>query len=197
MLHSIWQFVTDFGDSAVTIPIAVTTFGFLLWIRWRSAAAGWALAIAGCGVAIGLLKLGFQACDRHLLNIELNPSGHTAMSTTVYSSLAILIGSTMSIRGRLLLVVGTLALLGAIAISRITLEFHNGLDIATGLLVGLTATAVFGLGFVPCNVRPFRLGAFVALLGVLVALLHGTQWPIEHIVYHLVRLIKTAAPECR
>jgi membrane-associated phospholipid phosphatase len=196
-LHSIWEFVTNFGDSAVTIPIALLTFGFLVWVRWRREAVVWALAIAGCGIAIGLLKLGFQACGRHFLNVRLNPSGHTAMSTAVYSSLAILIGSTASMRVRPLLITSTLALVGAIAVSRVALGLHNELDVAAGLAVGLIAAAILGRFLARGNVEPIPLVGFLALLVGLVALMHGTQWPIEQIVHNLVALIRAAAPECR
>jgi hypothetical protein len=61
----------DFGDSAMTLPTALLTFGLLLEAQCRRAALGWVLAIAGCGLTIGLLKLALLSCGHHrLLTIE-------------------------------------------------------------------------------------------------------------------------------
>jgi hypothetical protein len=56
-LLSIWNFITDLGDTAVTVPLAALMLFFLVVAKeWRLALA-WAVAILGCAGAIGGLKL--------------------------------------------------------------------------------------------------------------------------------------------
>ena len=56
------KFITDFGDSAVTLPLATVVLAYLVWARWYRAAVGWGLAVAGCGLAMAMLKFGLLAC---------------------------------------------------------------------------------------------------------------------------------------
>jgi membrane-associated phospholipid phosphatase len=78
---SFWKFITDFGDTAVTLPIAVLMAGFLLTAKHVRVAFAWCRACAG---AIAALKLVLFAC-RHSLGISdlTSRSGHVAMSTAV------------------------------------------------------------------------------------------------------------------
>ena len=58
-----------------------------------------AIAIGGCAAAIGVLKLVFGACSHRLTMLQIHsPSGHTAMSTAIYGSLALLIGASLPMR---------------------------------------------------------------------------------------------------
>ena len=83
-MQNFWNFVTDFGDTAVTLPLAALTIAFLLMSGWPRAAILFALTIAGCGVGIGLAKLALESCGRPLLRTDItNPSGHAAISTAV------------------------------------------------------------------------------------------------------------------
>ncbi|HXO02670.1 MAG TPA: hypothetical protein VN900_11475, partial [Stellaceae bacterium] len=99
-----WNFVTDFGDSAVTVPLALLTLIFMISAGQRRLAFGWVLAIGGCAIAIGALKLVFGACGPWLTTAAIvSPSGHTAMSTAVYGSLALLVAARLSPHHRVLL----------------------------------------------------------------------------------------------
>src|SRR5438067_2196816 len=96
-LQAIWNFVTDFGDTAVTVPLAALMGCFLLAARQPRLAAGWALAIVGCAGAIGGLKLVLAACGYSLgVPGQASPSGHTAMSVAVYGGYAAVIGASLA-----------------------------------------------------------------------------------------------------
>jgi hypothetical protein len=84
-LHTIWVFITDCGDSAVTLPLALLVLIFLVVARQRHLGCAWLLTIGGCAVVIGMLKLAFGACGADFAGGHIvSPSGHTAMSTAVY-----------------------------------------------------------------------------------------------------------------
>src|ERR1700757_4436589 len=121
-----WTSVTDFGDSAVTLPLAVVSFAFLAVSGWRRGALAFALAVLGCGAVIGLAKLLLESCGERIVDGgAINPSGHVAMSTAVYGALAVLLGSSAAPRWRwsLLALAGLLA--AAIAASRVVLGAHT------------------------------------------------------------------------
>ena len=80
--------VTDFGDQAVVVPLAVGIALIFALSGWRRGALAWTAAIGGTLSLILFLKLRFFACD-HLLTEARpgNPSGHTAAAAAVYGGL--------------------------------------------------------------------------------------------------------------
>lgn len=75
------KFITDFGDSAVLLPLS---FAILVWLSFaRSIRTGiwWGAALIICGVGLGILKMLFFACPPDG-DLE-SPSGHTALSALV------------------------------------------------------------------------------------------------------------------
>src|SRR6267142_1179921 len=77
--------VTDFGDQAVVLPLAVGIALIFALSGWRRGALAWTAAIGSTLGLILFLKLRFFACD-HLLTEARpgNPSGHTAAATALY-----------------------------------------------------------------------------------------------------------------
>src|SRR5260370_14933499 len=80
--------LTDFGDLAVLLPLAVVMLLWLLAMRSLSEAAWWPAAVALCTGGTALLKIYFFACpiDREVLS----PSRHTSFSTFLSGALALL-----------------------------------------------------------------------------------------------------------
>jgi membrane-associated phospholipid phosphatase len=196
-LQSFWQFVTDLGDSAVTLPLAAVTLLYLSLAHWQRAAAALAVSLAAGGFAIALLKLALQSCGYHLLQTTLvNPSGHVALSTMIYGALAIILGGGLSGWWRSAVHGVFILLIVAIALSRLMLHAHNQAEVLAGLLVGLGALAIFHRlrgPALPGGLRVSRL-ALVALL--LVGTMHGTRWPIEEQIRIMVALIQAGVPQC-
>lgn len=192
-----WNFVTDFGDTAVTLPLAALTLAFLLLSGWQRAALSLAIALAACGIAIGLTKLALESCGTPLLHTEItNPSGHAAVSTTVYGSLAMLFAGNIAAERRWIPIATAALLLIAIALSRVILDAHSMIEVALGLAIGLGALALFH--------RSLAAGPTVAIHGLwlalgavaVIALMHGARWPIEDVVRVIVHLIRHSVPAC-
>jgi membrane-associated phospholipid phosphatase len=193
----IWNFVTDFGDTAVTLPLAALTIAFLLLSGWKRAALSLAIALAACVIAIGLAKLALESCGTPLLHTEItNPSGHAALSTTVYGSLAVLFAGNVAAKRRWIPIAAATLLLIAIALSRVILDAHSLIEVVLGLAIGLGALVLF--------YRSLAAGPAVAIHGVwlvlaslvVVAVMHGARWPIEDIVRAIVHLIRHNVPSC-
>ena len=196
-LPRFWNFVTDFGDTAVTLPLAALMLAFLLVSGWRRAALSLAIALAACGVAIALTKLALESCGQPLLHTEItNPSGHAAVSATVYGSLAVLFADTTPASRRWIPIAGAGLLLAAIALSRIVLDAHSLIEVVLGLAIGLAA---LGLFYRYLSTEPaVAIRSLWLALGALavIALMHGARWPIEDMIRAIVHLIRHNVPSC-
>ena len=190
-MQAIWTFVTDFGDTAVTVPLAALMGCFLVAARQQRLAVGWALAIVGCAGAIGGLKLVLAACGYSLgVPGQASPSGHTAMSVAVYGGYAAVIGANLARPARALLIAGAAMLIITIAVSRVTLGAHSPLEVWIGLAVGVTA-----LGAIIAIVARLRRGKlpirWLVLPALAVALwFHGNRWPAESAIEWLVDILR-------
>jgi membrane-associated phospholipid phosphatase len=138
----ITQFITDFGDQAVVLPLAATVGATTALTGWRRGAIAWCLTVGVALALMLLLKLVFAACGMLLLGHMLHsPSGHTASAAVVYGGLATLLIS----RSRApLLPAALLATLFALAIglSRLSLGVHTLLEVLLGGAVGIAGAIV-------------------------------------------------------
>jgi membrane-associated phospholipid phosphatase len=184
-LQAIWVFVTDCGDSAVTVPLALLTLIFLAAAGQRRLAFAW-------------VKLGFGACGQHLQSVHIvSPSGHTAMSTAVYGSLALLISAQLSVfQRRLVCVTATAAIVG-IALSRLMLHNHDLAEIAVGFCIGVGAVTIFRAMLRRSEIPVLPLGWLLLSGAALIAVMHGTRWIIEPTVHHFAGLFRRVLPGCQ
>jgi membrane-associated phospholipid phosphatase len=190
--------VTDCGDAAVTLPLALLVLVFLLAARERLLALYWLLMVAGCAAAIGVLKLIFGACGGRLETLEvISPSGHTAMSTAIYGSLALLVAPSLPARWRPLVLAAAALLIAGIAISRVALRFHDLPEVALGLVIGIGAVAGFHAAM-RRGAAPVLPVVWLMLAGLaVVAVMHGTRLNIEPGVRGLAGALRLSLPWCR
>jgi membrane-associated phospholipid phosphatase len=192
-----WNFVTDLGDSAITLPLTVLTLLFLLFSGWTRAAVIFAVAIGGCGFTIGVLKLVFESCSHRLIGDGiLNPSGHMAMSTAVYGSLAALLSCSLPARFRWLLVALAGVLAGGIGVSRVVLHAHTATDVACGFAIGLLAAILFDRLLRAEPVSRLQVSWLSLAALAVIAGMHGSRWPIEDTVHRVVAVFRDAVPQC-
>jgi membrane-associated phospholipid phosphatase len=191
-----WNYITDFGDSSVTLPLAAFLLLYLLAVqRWRSALA-WGLAVGSCGLAMAMLKLVFQSCEPLLASKDFtSASGHSAMSTMVYGGCALLLTTRPAAWPRVATGAIALALVAMIAVSRVIIGAHRPLEVMAGLLVGLMAVLLLRRLQEQATTRlPIMLPALGGL--ALILLMHGTRWPIEEHIHALARLIGAGISAC-
>jgi len=198
-LHTIWVFITDCGDSAVTAPLALLILVFLLASRERRLGGAWILAIGGAAAVITALKLVFGACGADFAGERIvSPSGHTAMSTAVYGSLALLAGSRLRAGQRYTMYALAAAGIAGIALSRVVLHEHNLSEIVIGWVVGAGGVAVFAAAAGRREAPALPLGWLLLCAAILVALLHGNRWAVEPVIRRLAGIFRAAAaPYCR
>jgi membrane-associated phospholipid phosphatase len=191
-----WDFITDFGDTAVTVPLIALVLVFLAITRQWRPAIGWALAILGCGASIGAIKALLIGCGyRTSVAGVVSPSGHAAMSTAVYGSLVVIIAAGMPLRYRVPLFFAVALLILAIAVSRTILGAHTPTEVIVGAMIGVAAIVAFRFLAAPLPADlPVRwLGAASLLL---IALLHGGRWPTERAVHGTAGYLHAWLPWC-
>jgi membrane-associated phospholipid phosphatase len=187
-----WQFISDFGDTAVTLPIAAFVLTYLLWSRHWRAAFAWVLAVVGCGAALALIKLALRSCAHNWASSQfLSASGHTAMSAVIYGGLALLIAT----RWRLAWTALVMILVAAIGLSRIILGAHHPLEVTAGLVIGGTAVILLHLFDAPDRQPLPPLAPMIGVAAIMLVM-HGVRWPIEEYLIWLAGLIRHTIPAC-
>ena len=199
-MHGLATFVTDFGDLAITAPLAAVTAAFLAALRLPRLLLAWLVSIGLCAAVIGGLKLVLSACGhRFAIAGFVSPSGHAAMSAAVFGGLAVLIGHGRSPSWRRTLFAATAALVVVIAATRVLLDMHSLAEAAVGLAIGLLAVAPLGR-----EVAAHRRGALpvrwlAAGVLVLAVAAHGSRWHTERTIHELAGsvLVRWLIPGCR
>ena len=175
------QFVTDFGDQAVLLPLAAGIALVLALAGWRRGAVAWAAAVVATLVLMVAFKLVFLACGHFLPGNQIrSPSGHTAAAAAIYGGLLALAVRLATGHGRWTLACALLVTL-IIGASRLALGVHTGLEVAVGGAVGVCgALAADHLaGAPPPGLRAKQLAAVTVLV---LALLHGVHMPAEAMI---------------
>jgi len=193
----IWHFLTDFGDTAVTVPLAVVTAAFLLAVREFRMALAWAGAILLCAGAIGALKTLLAVCSHPLGASGLaSPSGHTAMSFAVYGGLAAIAGAGVGRNARAAVGAAGVAFAAGIAASRAILHYHTVLEVAVGSVVGLAALALIVGAVVRWRPRRLPLAGLAAAVLAMLLIFHGHRWPAERAVGLFAGWVDRLLPLC-
>jgi len=177
-LHHDLKLLTDFGDTAVLLPLSLVFFIWLLATHRAGTALVWLAIVLACNIVIGALKLYFLSCPAG--DMLRSPSGHTGFGILVYGSITLVLARAVRRRWlrRLVVALGA-GLVAAIAISRLILGNHSLIEIAIGAAIGGASLAVFARLYRPGSSRrrPFVVLAAVAVLVAFI--FHGQQLKAE------------------
>jgi membrane-associated phospholipid phosphatase len=182
-MPDLW-FITNFGDQAVLLPLAIAVGLVFASSGWWRGAVAWTVAIGSTLALMLAFKLNYALCGRLAMGTFLNnPSGHTAGATAVYGGLFAILARFTT---RLAYWPLPCAVLIAVVIgtSRLILDMHSGPEVVAGGAAGLCgALAAARLaGAPPAHLRIRRV-AVLALL-VLVAF-HGLHMPADAAIKRL------------
>lgn len=197
-LHDNLQILTDFGDSAVLLPLSIVFFLWLLVTHPASVALKWLVILMVCNFLIVGLKLYFLACPAGVAMHS--PSGHTGFAILVYGSLtgALASGPRERWLRAAVITMGT-AFAGAIAASRLMLGKHSVVEVVIGAIVGGVGLALF-LPIYRQSKGRSRRGPLIllGLVGLLVAVIfHGEQFPAEYYLQSLSMNLGLHAQACQ
>ena len=178
------QFLTDFADQGVLLPVASMALLAFVVLRWWQGVLAWIVVLGATLGLVLLLKVGFRTCGAPASPL-LNPSGHVTSATTIYGGLAaVLLG-----RNRAALL-PALLIASLIAVTRLALGVHTVADVVAGGVIGLAAVAALHhlVGPLPSARRwqPALLALAVA------ALLHGAHLDAEGAIRDLAARLRPA-----
>jgi membrane-associated phospholipid phosphatase len=140
------RFLTDFGDSAVLLPMSAVVLVWLLTTRSIGAAIWWGGVLIVFGAVIGGLKMLFFACPP-AIDVR-SPSGHTGFSMFIYGSIAAILAiQWRSPWARATIMLSAIALTIGIAASRVILHMHSARETVIGFLIGAVAVGIFFFGY--------------------------------------------------
>lgn len=174
-----WSMVSDLGDAAMTLPLAVVCLAWLTCsTTGRDQAITWALMLAAGMVSVGVTKMLYAGCGVQIRSIDFRViSGHTMLASAVWPMACVLAlnGDARSGAG-VSLGLGLGALIG---ISRVIDGAHTPSEVIAGWLVGSTIALAFASrhGAPRLNARNRTLVAG-SLLAVS-ALAYGRHAPIQ------------------
>lgn len=170
------EYVTDFADQAVMLPLAATVALALALSGWWRGCGAWVLCVVAVLGTIAVLKYVFYACSNVLGSSGISsPSGHTAAAAMIMGG-----ATVMLLRERVpgwVLAALPVALAVVFAISRIVVHAHTVPEVIVGGIIGLIGTAcLYGVaGPRPAGRRwPAVLAAALVLVG-----LHGLRLHAE------------------
>ena len=166
------NFLTDFADEAVVLPLAVAVGVALLVLGWRRGAVAWTLAVGGTLGLMLVLKLAGWACGPPLWR---TPSGHAAAAAVVCGGLALLVVRRDCPYRALIIAVLAAAVVGT---SRLLLGAHSLPEVLVGGAVGIAGASLLArlAGPPPQGLRARWVAAVVVAVLVL---FHGTRLPAE------------------
>jgi membrane-associated phospholipid phosphatase len=191
------QFVTDLGDSTLLIPASALVVAYLLYLRATKSVALWVVTLGLCAALTVAAKIGLTACGAGVPLLDLrSPSGHTSLSTTFYMCSALMISADKGRWTRLSLLSGTVALIAAIAVSRVMLHAHTFSEVATGFLIGICCVTWFGARYLGHPPLALRWQPFVIAVCLLAVLVHGWHLNFESLFADLAHLLRRDTGVC-
>jgi membrane-associated phospholipid phosphatase len=134
------QFLTDFADQAVILPLAVAIGLALLVAGWRRGAAAWLGAVGATLGMVLLSKVAGAACLNALALLDLqSPSGHTASAAVVYGGLIALTSPEPArpVRRWIAALLPAAALAVLVGATRLAVHAHTVAEVLAGAAIGI------------------------------------------------------------
>ena len=184
------NFLTDFADEAVVLPLALAVGVALLVLGWRRGAMAWLVAVGGTLALVLVLKLAGWACGPPLLR---TPSGHAAAAAVVCGGLALIVVRRDRPHRALLIAVLAAAVVGS---SRLLLGAHSLPEVLLGGAIGIAGASLLArlAGPPPQGLR----ARWVAAVAVAVLVVfHGTRLPAEPLIGGLAFRLAQQFRVCR
>jgi membrane-associated phospholipid phosphatase len=163
-LVTVFKVLTWAGNSAVLI-VVVGALAVVFARRGRlNDAAVLIAALGGAGVINALLKLVFQRPRPELAYIHLEtysyPSGHAAVATATFTTLAFVLGRRSGRRRTIAIAAAAIALIALVGFSRLYLGVHYLSDVMAGWSFGLAWASLCLIAYTLYGERSIRLSRF-------------------------------------
>ena len=182
--------LTRFGDAALLLPLAATIFLWLLLSGATRAAAWWTFSVVVCIGVTAVSKVSFWGCTP--ISDLRSPSGHTSLSTLVYGATALITAVEGGAWRPRIAVAGSIALILAIAVSRLLLGAHTVSEVILGCIIGNASIALFGSRYRRLRPKNARLAPLLVGVAALTFALHGTELRAEQLLHRITGFFRIA-----
>ncbi|WP_175884853.1 phosphatase PAP2 family protein [Burkholderia sp. BCC0044] len=176
-----WTAVSDLGDAAMTLPLALVCVGWLACsAAGRRHAASWALMLAAGMALVGATKMLYAGCGIEIRAIDFRViSGHTMLASAVWPmTCGLALSGATPLRANTSLALG-LALGALIGVARVFDDAHTPAEVVAGWLVGSAVALAFvrrhGVTRVDARYRALAAGSLLAVSAVA----YGRHAPIQ------------------
>ena len=167
------QFLTDFADQAVILPLVFAVALVSAAQGWWRGASAWVVAVSGALASLFALKLAIYAHGQPWpIGDVHSPSGHTGSAAVAYAGVAVLLGLRWAA-----VPLAAVAAAG-VGASRLALGAHTPGDVVVGGAVGVAAVAVL-VALVGPRPRGTARWPLAAAVAAVLAVFHGQHLPIE------------------
>lgn len=182
--------LTEFGDAAVLLPLAATIFLRLLLSDATRAAVSWIFSVLVCVAVTAASKIFFWGyppiSDLH------SPSGHTGLSVLVYGTTALITAVEGGAWRPRIAAAGGVALILAIAVSRLLLDNHKVPEVIMGWVIGGVSLAFFGHRYWRLRPKIARLTPLLVGMTMLALALHGAELRAEQLLHRITGFLRIA-----
>jgi membrane-associated phospholipid phosphatase len=191
-MRELVEYLTDFADQAVILPLVLAVAITLAIQGWRRGAVTWIAVVAATFGATLAFKLMFLACSPLFEPIDVHsPSGHVSAAVVVSGGLA----AMLTRRGTNILPAALVAAC-VIGISRLVLGAHSLPEVIVGALIGLAGAAIM-LRLARRPPEGVRAAPVMAVVVVVAAVFHGLHLPAEAAIRHTAFNLAQYIPACR
>jgi membrane-associated phospholipid phosphatase len=186
--------LTDFGDTAVVLPLSIVMSSWLLYYHSRRVIIAWIIALSICVTITALSKTYFHACP--IGSDLVSPSGHTSVSTLTYGAIALVIAAEESRILQTSVLGAGIGFIFAIAGSRVVLNAHSALEVGIGILIGITTLALFTKYYLRWRNEGAPLLMLVLPAMAVIAVFHGQELRFELVLHALSHHLRLASFAC-
>jgi membrane-associated phospholipid phosphatase len=176
-----WSAISDLGDAALTLPLAVACCAWLAMSLsgWRAVVA-WLTPLCAGMLMVGLTKILYAGCGVQIPAIGFRViSGHTMLASAVWPMAFLLVfrgGSNTDTRAALIAGFLLAALIGT---ARVFDEAHTTSEVVAGWALGAVVTVIFmrwkDAPILPSRLRPFAVVSLLVVSGAA----YGHHAPIQ------------------
>ncbi len=176
------QFLTDFADQQVMLPLGFVLAVMLALSGWKRGALVWMVGVSGTLACLAVLKIVFLACGWLWPTGELDsPAGPAASAALFYG------GFPLRVRrpdgaARYPRLLSPFLVAGVIGASRIVLHYHRPAEVLLGSAIGVAGAFLLPLLAGPPPPLPFR--RMLLPVALVLALMHGSRLQAETLLRH-------------
>jgi membrane-associated phospholipid phosphatase len=186
--------LTDFGDTAVLLPLSIVILIWMLIHHGRRVSASWVIVVSLCIGTTALLKIYLYACPPQPDLVS--PSGHTSLSVLIYGAIALVIAAEQRGWSRAVIFFSGTGLILAIAGSRLWLNAHTAPEVAVGIVIGIATLTLFADRYGRSRTEEVSLRPFILSMVVVTAILHGQELRAEAFLHAISRHLHLKSIAC-